>query len=68
MLPTVLVVLQPDLGTAILIASTGIMVIFLAGVSWKIITAVAVVFGAAAPLLWFFCVTSLSAAPNIDIV
>ena len=54
LLPAVLVVLQPDLGTAILIASTGIIVIFLAGISWKLITAVVVALGAAAPLLWFF--------------
>ncbi len=54
LLPTVLVVQQPDLGTAILIASTGIMVIFLAGIGWKLIATVVLILGAAAPLLWFF--------------
>ena len=54
LLPAVLVVLQPDLGTAILIASTGVIVIFLAGIGWKLITAVFIAVGAAAPLLWFF--------------
>ena len=54
LLPVVLVVLQPDLGTAILIASTGVVVIFLAGVSWKLIAVVAAALGAAAPLLWYF--------------
>jgi len=54
LLPTVLVVLQPDLGTAILIASTGVIVIFLAGVGWRLILSVAVALGAAAPLLWYF--------------
>ena len=54
LLPTVLVTLQPDLGTAILIASTGIMVIFLAGIGWKLIAAVVLVVGAAAPILWVF--------------
>ena len=54
LLPTVLVVLQPDLGTAILIASTGVIVIFLAGISWKLIAAVGLALGAVAPLLWFF--------------
>jgi len=53
-LPAVLVVLQPDLGTAILIASTGVIVIFLAGIGWKLILGVLVALGAAAPLLWFF--------------
>jgi len=54
LLPTVLVVLQPDLGTAILIASTGVIVIFLAGVGWRLILSVTVALGAAAPLLWYF--------------
>jgi len=54
LLPAVLVVLQPDLGTAILIASTGVIVIFLAGVSWKLIAGVMVALGAVAPVLWFF--------------
>ena len=54
LLPVVLVVLQPDLGTAILIASTGIVVIFFAGISWKLIFTVAAALGAAAPLLWYF--------------
>ena len=34
-LPTVLIILQPDLGTSLLIALTGIVVIFVAGISWK---------------------------------
>ncbi|MEM7196073.1 MAG: rod shape-determining protein RodA [Pseudomonadota bacterium] len=54
LLPTVLVVMQPDLGTAILIASTGIIVIFLAGISWKLIVGVGLLLGAAAPALWVF--------------
>ncbi|MDW2205089.1 FtsW/RodA/SpoVE family cell cycle protein, partial [Vibrio sp. 1636] len=35
--PTILIAKQPDLGTSILIAASGIFVIFLAGISWKII-------------------------------
>ncbi|MEO1039747.1 MAG: rod shape-determining protein RodA [Pseudomonadota bacterium] len=35
--PTALVVIQPDLGTAVLLAATGVIVVFLAGLSWKII-------------------------------
>ena len=52
LLPTALVILQPDLGTAILIASTGLLVIFLAGVGWKLIISVLAVLGAIAPALW----------------
>jgi len=37
LLPVGLVVKQPDLGTAILILSAGIYVIFFAGLSWKLI-------------------------------
>jgi rod shape determining protein RodA len=40
LLPVALVVKQPDLGTAILILSTGLYVMFLAGLSWKLIVPV----------------------------
>ncbi|EJL3952950.1 peptidoglycan glycosyltransferase MrdB [Vibrio cholerae] len=52
--PTILIAKQPDLGTSILIAASGIFVIFLAGISWKLITAAAVAIGAFVPVLWFF--------------
>jgi rod shape determining protein RodA len=45
--PVLLVAHQPDLGTAILIASTGLAVMFIAGLSWRIL-AVGGVLGAAA--------------------
>ena len=50
--PLVLVVAQPDLGTAILIASAGVLVIFLAGISWKLVAGVLGIGAAAVPLLW----------------
>lgn len=53
-LPTILIAKQPDLGTSILIAASGIFVIFLAGISWKIIFAAAAAIGAFIPILWFF--------------
>ena len=37
--PSALITLQPDLGTAILIAASGLFVVFMAGVSWWQITA-----------------------------
>lgn len=37
LLPPVLIVQQPDLGTAILIAASGLFVLFLSGVTWKLI-------------------------------
>ncbi|WP_304071496.1 rod shape-determining protein RodA [Maricaulis maris] len=40
-LPAILIVSQPDLGTTLLLAATGVMVIFMAGLSWWFILAVA---------------------------
>ncbi|MFZ4651509.1 MAG: rod shape-determining protein RodA [Rubrivivax sp.] len=40
--PTLLVMKQPDLGTALLILSAGLYVIFFAGLSWKLIVPVLV--------------------------
>lgn len=37
MLPTLLIKEQPDLGTSILIASSGVFVLFLSGLSWRLI-------------------------------
>ena len=51
-IPTVLIAKQPDLGTAILIASSGLAVLFLAGISWRIIGGVIVAIGGLAPVLW----------------
>ena len=52
--PTLLIMIQPDLGTSILIASSGIFVIFLAGISWKIIASLFVLAISYAPVHWFF--------------
>ena len=54
LVPTILVILQPDLGTALLIALTGIVVIFLAGISWKLIISVVFILASAAPVMWAF--------------
>ncbi|WP_165310580.1 rod shape-determining protein RodA [Vibrio ziniensis] len=54
LVPTILIAKQPDLGTSILIAASGMFVIFLAGISWKIIIAAGVGVGAFIPVLWFF--------------
>ena len=47
LVPVGLIVKQPDLGTAILVLSAGLYVIFFAGLSWKLIVPVLVI-GAAA--------------------
>ncbi|WP_394220455.1 rod shape-determining protein RodA [Alteromonas gracilis] len=52
--PTILIAKQPDLGTSLLIASSGIFAIFLAGMSWRLISIVGALVGAFAPVMWFF--------------
>jgi rod shape determining protein RodA len=52
-IPTGLIAVQPDLGTAVLIVLTGVTAIFLAGIGWRyIISAVALAL-AAMPALWY---------------
>ncbi len=51
-LPVGLIARQPDLGTALLVLASGGFVIFLAGLSWKLIGSLAVATLACAPLLW----------------
>ncbi len=53
LLPAALIARQPDLGTALLIAASGILVILLAGMSVRLILFFGVLALCAAPLLWF---------------
>ncbi|MFM8557060.1 MAG: rod shape-determining protein RodA [Betaproteobacteria bacterium] len=52
MLPVWLIARQPDLGTALRVLASGGFVIFLAGLSWKLIASLAVGLASSAPLLW----------------
>lgn len=52
--PVVLVMHQPDLGTAMLIAMTGVAIVVLAGLSWRVILAGIVSFVVAVPPLVMF--------------
>lgn len=49
-----LIAVQPDLGTSILIAMSGIFVIFFAGLSWKWILSAITIVAASLPILWNF--------------
>ena len=51
-IPVGLIARQPDLGTALLIFASGFFVIFLAGLSWKVIGSMTVAGLAALPFLW----------------
>jgi rod shape determining protein RodA len=50
--PAVLIALQPDLGTAILVAGSGLAVLLLAGVRWSWIAGALAAAVAALPALW----------------
>ncbi|MDD4965557.1 rod shape-determining protein RodA [Halothiobacillus sp.] len=52
--PTVLIVMQPDLGTAILVMTAGLFVLFFAGLSWWYVLGFVLAISAAAPLMWFY--------------
>lgn len=51
-IPAVLIAKQPDLGTGIMVVASGLCVIFLAGVSMRLILFILAALGLAAPLLW----------------
>lgn len=50
--PTLLIAKQPDLGTAILIASSGFFVLLFAGLHWRIIFSVIALMAASTPVFW----------------
>lgn len=54
LLPVVLIAKQPDLGTALLVATAGFSVLFIAGLSWRYIVSLIILIGACAPVLWHF--------------
>ncbi|MDR5899662.1 rod shape-determining protein RodA [Halomonas vilamensis] len=51
-LPVALIASQPDLGTSLLVASAAIIVVLLAGLSWRLIGLATVLAASALPLLW----------------
>jgi rod shape determining protein RodA len=50
--PVYLIKRQPDLGTALLIGASGFYVLFLAGLSWKVIVGLFGVGAAVGPMVW----------------
>ncbi len=53
-IPMLLIVKQPDLGTALLVGSAGFFVIYFAGLPWKWLGATVVALTIAAPLVFYF--------------
>ncbi|MFC5473351.1 rod shape-determining protein RodA [Paraherbaspirillum soli] len=50
--PVGLIIRQPDLGTGTLVLAAGFYVIFLAGLSWRVLLGLALAAGASLPVLW----------------
>jgi len=54
LVPAVLVAKQPDLGTALLILSSGFLVIFFSGIQWRFIILISGIVTFCMPILWYF--------------
>ncbi|MFT5141090.1 MAG: rod shape determining protein RodA [Rhodothermales bacterium] len=52
--PTFIIMRQPDLGTALLVASSGGFTLFLAGIRWRLIATVMAIGASLTPVLWIF--------------
>lgn len=53
-IPVALIFMQPDLGTAILILFSGVIVLFLGGLQWRYILIAIIGIAIAIPSMWFF--------------
>jgi len=52
LVPVAFIAKQPDLGTALLVSAAGFYVLFLGGLSWRVLIGLAVAGAASLPLLW----------------
>lgn len=52
--PALLIAKQPDLGTAIMVSTSGLCVVFLAGIRFKIILLISLLLSASVPVVWHF--------------
>ena len=52
LVPTALIAKQPDLGTALLVAAAGFYVIYLAGISWKVLVGALIAGVSCLPIVW----------------
>ena len=53
-IPTLLIAKQPDLGTSLLVASSGAAALFFAGISWRFLAISAAALASLTPVLWHF--------------
>jgi rod shape determining protein RodA len=52
--PVALIIEQPDLGTGVLVLTSGVIVLFMAGIGWGYVLSAAAAIAALIPLMWFF--------------
>ena len=52
-IPVILIAFQPDLGTSLIIAASGLFVLLLAGISWRLVLSTIGIGVLTAPALWF---------------
>ncbi|PSV00907.1 rod shape-determining protein RodA [Photobacterium kishitanii] len=52
--PCYLILIQPDLGTCLLVAFSGVAILFFSGLPWKMIIGALLGVGGASPLIWEF--------------
>ena len=53
-IPVIMIARQPDLGTALLVAMTSLLVLLIAGMSWRLIAFLLLIAASCAPILWHF--------------
>lgn len=53
LVPTALIAIQPDLGTAVLVLVAGLLVLYFGGLRWRWILIALAIAAAIAPVLWF---------------
>lgn len=53
-IPTLLIAKQPDLGTSILVAASGLFILFLAGLAWRYIAIAFCAMALLGPVMWFY--------------
>ncbi len=52
LVPTIMIAMQPDLGTALLVGAAGFFVVFFAGISWGVLIGSGLALLAFIPILW----------------
>jgi rod shape determining protein RodA len=53
LVPAAIIAKQPDLGTALLIGAAGFAVLFVAGISWKLLAGLGLLAASSLPVLWY---------------